>query len=287
MRLSHGHIRIGTFQRLAVLQEREHMAQLVEYCLREFPGPLPPEGAPGHDEPAAILLHQVVERLADLAASWMVAGFVHGVLNTANMNISGESFDYGPWRWLPAGDPGFTAAYFDHGGLYAFGRQPEAVYWNCGQLAIALRTLTEAPPLTAALERFGPLYMAAVRRRWRWRLGLERRGEEQDATLVAACEAAMRESGEAPDSFFDRLRFGAASGGELGELLTHYGRVGSNELDDTPPPSLVIDEVERLWAAIAEDDDWTPLMATVEAIRRFGSRLGAPPRPAGHPAPNT
>jgi uncharacterized protein YdiU (UPF0061 family) len=281
VRLSHGHIRIGTFQRLAALHEREHMTQLVDYCLREFPGPLPPDDAPGRDEPAAILLHQVVERLADLAASWMVAGFVHGVLNTDNMNISGESFDYGPWRWLPAWDPGFTAAYFDHAGLYAFGRQPEALYWNCGQLAIALRTLAEAPPLTAALERFGPLYMAAVRRRWLWRLGLQSRDEEQDALLVAACEAAMRESGEAPDSFFHRLRFAGTVEGELGDLLARHGRSPVDCSDDTPPPSLVIDEVERLWSAIAQYDDWSPLMAKIEAIRAFGTRLGPAPSPAG------
>ena len=77
--------------------------------------------------------------MAALAGEYMVAGFVHGVLNTDNMNITGESFDYGPWRWLPQWEPGFTAAYFDHGGLYAFGRQPEAVGWNCAQLATALR----------------------------------------------------------------------------------------------------------------------------------------------------
>ena len=126
VRLSHGHIRIGTFQRLAALRRPEEMAQLVAYCLENFPGPLPPENAPGRDEPAVILLHQVVERLADLAASYMVAGFVHGVLNSDNMNISGESFDYGPWRWLPQWDPSFTAAYFDHSGLYCFARQGEA-----------------------------------------------------------------------------------------------------------------------------------------------------------------
>ncbi len=117
------------------------MRALVDYCLAEFPGPLPPEDAPGRDEPAAILLHQVVERLADLAASYMAAGFVHGVLNTDNMNVTGESFDYGPWRWLPRWDPSFTAAYFDQHGLYAFGRQADAIYWNCAQLAIALRLL--------------------------------------------------------------------------------------------------------------------------------------------------
>ena len=281
VRLSHGHVRIGTFQRLAVLEEREHMAQLVDYCLREFPGPLPPDGAPGRDEPAVVLLHQVVERLADLAASWMVAGFVHGVLNTHNMNVSGESFDYGPWRWLPRWDPGFTAAYFDHAGLYAFGRQPEALYWNCGQLAIALRALADAPPLLAALERFGPLYMANVRRRWLWRLGLESLGEERDAMLVAACEAAMAESGEAPDLFFARHRFSRLSDGPVRDAMAGHLRKSHDDPRCVQPPSLVIEEVEGLWAAIEDHDDWQPLHATIDRIRRFGVELGDQPTPAG------
>src|SRR5690606_24250850 len=148
----------GSFQRLAVLGEDAHMAELVDYCLTQFPGPPPPTAAPGGDEPAVKLMHLAVERLADLAASYMVAGFVHGVLNSDNMNITGESFDYGPWRWLPRWEPGFTAAYFDHAGLYAFARQPEAIRWNLAQLAIALRRLTEAGPLIAALERFPEFY---------------------------------------------------------------------------------------------------------------------------------
>src|SRR5688500_5474594 len=76
VRLSHGHIRIGTFQRLAALGEREHMAELVDYCLETYPGPAAPEA---DDNRAAVLLHQVVERLADLAASYMASGFIHGV----------------------------------------------------------------------------------------------------------------------------------------------------------------------------------------------------------------
>ena len=182
-RLSHGHIRIGTFQRLRALDAGGEMAALVDYCLARFPGSEPPADAPGRDEPAVRLLHQVVARLADMAASYMAAGFVHGVLNTDNMNISGESFDYGPWRWLPAWDPAFTAAYFDHSGLYCFGRQPEAIYWNCGQLAIALRQMADSPPLLAALERFAPLYQQAMARRFLWRLGLESRGQEADLAL--------------------------------------------------------------------------------------------------------
>jgi len=277
VRLSHGQIRIGTFQRLAYLEQGAEMAQLTDYCLAQFPGPLPPATAPGHDEPAVILLHQVVERLAELAASWMAAGFVHGVLNTDNMNISGESFDYGPWRWLPQWDPGFTAAYFDHSGLYAFGRQPEALHWNCGQLAVALRQLAPAPPLIAALERFGPLYQAALARRFLWRLGLEPRGIAADGVLIAAAEQAMRASGLAPDIFFHRHRFGRnADDGEFAGLLAAYRPAGEpHQLwSEQTVPSLQIAEVERIWAAIAQQDDWAPLANMLTAIRRLGAALG-------------
>ena len=283
-RLSHGHIRIGTFQRLLALEERDHMAQLVDYCVAQFPGPMPPRDAPGRDEPAVQLMHQLVERMADLAASWMVAGFVHGVLNTDNMNISGESFDYGPWRFLPKWDPGFTAAYFDHQGLYAFGRQPEALHWNCGQFAVALRLLVDAPPLIAAMERFGPLYMAAIGRRWCWRLGVASRGAEADGTLVAACEATLRETGMSPDAFFFAHRGGRDAEGALADALAGYEPVA----DDHPywqgeaPQSMLIDEVEAIWAAIAENDDWRPLADKVAAVRAMGAAHGAPPEPAGH-----
>ncbi|MFC0590522.1 protein adenylyltransferase SelO family protein [Novosphingobium aquiterrae] len=280
VRLSHGHIRIGTFQRLAYLEEREHMAALIDYCLAQFPGDAPPAEAPVRDEPAVILLHQVVERLAGLAAQWAVAGFVHGVLNTDNMNISGESFDYGPWRWLPRWDPAFTAAYFDQNGLYAFGRQAEALHWNCGQLAVALRTLVEAEPLIAALERFGPLYQQALARQFVWRLGLRSRGFDSDAALVAAAERAMAESGESPDLFFHRHHHGRALDGVLAEAAAAYEPEGAagGIWDEDAPPSLLIEHVEAIWSDIAGRDDWTGLDATVANIRRLGAALGPPPR---------
>ena len=283
-RLSHGHIRIGTFQRLLALGETDHMAQLVDYCLEHYPGPPPPEDAPGRDEPAVHLMHLVVERMADLAASWMVAGFVHGVLNTDNMNISGESFDYGPWRFLPRWDPSFTAAYFDHQGLYAFGRQPEALHWNCGQFAVALRLLADAPPLIAAMERFGPLYMEAIGRRWCWRLGVESLGPEADAALVAACEKALRESGSAPDDFFFAHRGGRVTEGEVATVLDGYNPLPSDHpyWSDPAPQSMLIDEVEEIWSAIDQRDDWQPLHDKVAALRRMGEAHGAPPAPAAH-----
>src|SRR3546814_1250640 len=78
--------------------------------------------------PPIALLRKAVENTANLAASYMAAGFVHGVLNSDNINVTGESFDYGPWRFTPRWEPGFTAAYFDPTGLYAFGRQAEAIH---------------------------------------------------------------------------------------------------------------------------------------------------------------
>ncbi|MPS70348.1 MAG: YdiU family protein [Novosphingobium sp.] len=289
VRLSQGHIRIGTFQRLLALEERNHMAALVAYCLETFPGGPPPEDAPGREQPAVILLHQVVERMADLAASWMVAGFVHGVLNTDNMNISGESFDYGPWRWLPHWDPRFTAAYFDRTGLYAFGRQPEAVLWNCGQLAMALRLLVGTAPLVAALDRFAPLYQEAMSRRFAWRLGVVPQGVKDDAALIQAAEQAMVATGEAPEQFFFRHRGGRDGGNDLFGQLMHNYRPASTADDPfwkrKAPPGILIDEVERIWAEIDQHDDWSALHGKVEEIRELGRQLGPAPAPAGHPFP--
>ena len=284
LRLSHGHIRIGTFQRLLALEQKDHMEALIAYCLGQFPGPMPPDDAPGRDEPATILMHQVVERLADLAASWMVAGFVHGVLNTDNMNITGESFDYGPWRWLPKWDAGFTAAYFDQTGLYAFGRQPEALHWNCGQLAVALRLVCDASPLIAALDRFGPLYMQAVGKRWRWRLGLDAPDDRNDAALVAACEKAMREQGLQPDAFFFAHRGGRAVQGDLAEAFAGFDAVetGHSYWQGHAPQTMLIEEVEAIWSAIDREDDWSVLERKISAIRTAGEAHAPSPVASGH-----
>ncbi|RPF70817.1 protein adenylyltransferase SelO family protein [Aurantiacibacter spongiae] len=288
VRLSHGHIRIGSFQRLTALGEEDHLRALVDYCITTYPGPPPPPDAPDRDNPAIVLMHQASERLADLAASYMVAGFVHGVLNTDNMNITGESFDYGPWRWLPRWEPGFTAAYFDHTGLYAFGRQPEAIRWNLGQLAIALRPLAESAPLIAALERFGPLYGEAMTRRFCWRLGVASRGPEADAELVEAGERTMRQEGIGPDEFFARHRGGHNAGGFLAEALADHapGDDHQSEWSDAAPVSLLIDEVETIWDAIDRRDDWEPLDQKIAAIRHLGQALGKPPRPRGLSSPS-
>jgi uncharacterized protein YdiU (UPF0061 family) len=180
VRLSHGHIRIGTFQRLAYLQDEEGMRAAVRYVLRNLYGE-------ETDDPLR-LLDLVVGRTATLAARYMAAGFVHGVLNSDNINVTGESFDYGPWRFAPTWDPAFTAAYFDHAGLYAFGRQPEAIHWDVMQLAASLRLIAESDPLIALLEGFGPRYAPQIADALLWRMGVVPRGGDEDRAMVQVME---------------------------------------------------------------------------------------------------
>ncbi|MGB2097463.1 MAG: protein adenylyltransferase SelO family protein, partial [Candidatus Puniceispirillales bacterium] len=104
-RLSHGHIRIGSFQRLIYMDDLQSLDALLRYTLKTYYASEDAEQI-SIAEAAERLLVVVAERLAHLVSSWMAAGFVHGVLNTDNFNVSGESFDYGPWRFLPFMNPG-------------------------------------------------------------------------------------------------------------------------------------------------------------------------------------
>ncbi|HEX7782555.1 MAG TPA: YdiU family protein [Sphingobium sp.] len=282
-RLSHSHIRIGTFQRAAYERNDALMQRLVTYALEELYGETPGDQAP------AQLLGRVVERTADLAASYMVAGFVHGVLNSDNINVTGESFDYGPWRFTPQWDPAFTAAYFDHQGLYAFGRQAEAIHWDVAQLAVSLRLLSDAPPLIEQLERFPDVYAERMVTRFFWRLGLAPGTQTESTAFIEAAVKAMIETGTGIDRFFLDWRYGDVRGEvcaragfeDVREAIVGFSPTGSRA--DHPywrqdaPCSMHIAEVEAIWSAIDRDDDWRPLQAKVAAIRDMGEAMGDPP----------
>jgi serine/tyrosine/threonine adenylyltransferase len=278
VRMNHGHIRIGTFQRLAHFQETEAMERLVAYVLRHYYGE-----EPGDDAPARLLAH-VAGRTATMAARFMAAGFVHGVLNTDNINVTGESFDYGPWRFAPFWEAGFTAAYFDHAGLYAFGRQPEAIYWDVMQLAIALRQITDEEPLIAAMEGFAEVYQREVTSALLWRLGVAPRSPEADRVLAGVLEKALVETLTPIDwFFFDAFggtlpeHYGEAFDDLRGQLAFYQPRkLREHNYWSGSPCSMLIDEVEAIWASIAESDDWRPLEAKVAAIRQMGEALSGP-----------
>lgn len=275
-RLSHGHIRIGSFQRAAFLSDLDGLKALTRYCLTHL-------FDEAGDDPVR-LLDLVCGATARLAASYIAAGFVHGVLNSDNINVSGESFDYGPWRFAAEWDETFTAAYFDHSGLYAFGRQPEAIQWDVAQLAGCLALIGDAPALSDRLATWPVRFEAALLETMFARLGVTRRGEE-DRELLSALLGALRSRAVGIDRLyfdwrggrvptdpiyagapFDRLK--AALAGRERELKHAYW------FDDAPC-AMLIDEVEAIWAAIAKADDWAPFEAKIAALRRFGDAMAS------------
>ena len=265
VRLNHSHIRIGTFQRLAARRETDNIRRLLDHCIAYYL----PEAQ--RDDPAAqavAFLDTVVQRVARLAAQYMAAGFVHGVLNTDNINITGESFDYGPWRFLPTYDPAFTAAYFDHSGLYAYGRQPETMLWNLSRLAECLLPLTEQAALVAVLDTFSDRFRDALDVATRWRLGIA--GGDMTAWWVwlAASQTPFEQA-------FHACHRGAVPPGTEWDGAREALDGATSTRPDHPyfrgaPCTMLIDEVEAVWDPIAGADDWRPLydkLAVIDTMR--------------------
>jgi uncharacterized protein YdiU (UPF0061 family) len=142
-RVASSHIRVGTFQYFAARQDVEALKALTGHAIaRHYPGA----------EGPLDLLNAVIAAQAELVAQWMGVGFIHGVMNTDNMTISGETIDYGPCAFLDAYHPQMVFSSIDHYGRYAFGNQPQIAVWNLAQLATALLPLM--PDRDAAIEEF-------------------------------------------------------------------------------------------------------------------------------------
>jgi len=264
VRLSHSHIRFGTFQRHAYFQDTDSLETLVAYCQKYFY----PETSTTPE-----FFEGVIVNSAKTVASWMAAGFVHGVMNTDNMNITGESFDYGPYRFLPVLDSNHTAAYFDHNRLYAFGRQPEIMYWNLAQLAQSLSLICDDQDLIQALESFAPAYRAALISEIFAKLGIEVSESEKDISFVMATFKYLEESAASWPQFWHDWQGGAGrdTSAYVGPNSEFYKGDGFADwfaefktytpIKDRPktdtPPSLLYEEIGELWAPIAEHDDWS------------------------------
>jgi len=286
VRLSHSHIRFGTFERLAYYNDVGTMRDLVGFIIANY--------YPGCSD-AAMLFDAVVTETAKLAARWMAAGFVHGVLNTDNMNITGESFDYGPYRFLPYYDPAFTAAYFDQTGLYAYDRQPDAVLWNLGQLGRCLTLITDPAPLTACFNAFPGRYAHELGLAICRRLNIPPKSD--NAPLVTALYdflATRRTDGSFEGLFFDwfggrisetRAFSSPRAASYAGETFTAfhdrlktYDSAAPEKLDhprfgQPDPETLLIDEIEAIWMPIAREDDWSLFDAKLMAIEDYRRTL--------------
>ena len=292
VRLSHSHIRIGTFQRLAFHDDKPAIDRLLDYvCTHYFPA-LAPLSSTAR---ARAFLEEVSARVARLGAGYMAAGFVHGVLNSDNINVTGESFDYGPWRFAPSYDPEFTAAYFDETGLYSFGRQPSALHWNLARLAECLLHLTGLEAAQKTLDSFAPAIQTAFRAALLARLALAPAGEEADARLARAfTDFLIATRAPFEQTFFDwrgglasveRARASpSAAFYEAPEFAPLRAAMAEHEAKDAAldhpyfqrraPCGMLIDEVEAIWTPIAETDDWSALNHKLAEIAEMREAYG-------------
>lgn len=292
-RLSHGHIRIGSFQRPYFLQEQDNLQALIAYACRTYAPAIyqaayVDEGGAGAVMAAPLFLRWVGQNCANTVADWFAAGFVHGVLNTDNINITGESFDYGPYRFLEQMDPNKVAAYFDHSGLYAFGRQPEAVFWNLQQLAGALVTLSDQDAIIEALRSYNDTLSQAVESRLFQRLGLASSGRpETDQPFLQNLLATLRSSRAPLDDTLHRA-FGGREwpqGDAWADVRARAGDfqpVDRRQLDQpyfqsSHATTLAYDEIEALWEPIAEQDDWSQFEAKLAQTETMAQAYGFSP----------
>jgi len=320
VRLSHSHIRIGSFQRLAYMDDIDGIEMLARHVARHYFGGTAQNGlaqsklakdTDGLDADAPLtellpaLLSHVAAAIADTAGRWLAAGFVHGVLNTDNFNITGESFDYGPWRFLPSFEPGLTAAYFDQTGRYAYGRQSDAALWAVCRLADCFVKLVPQKDLEDRLAAFYPLLEARLAKQMQWRLGVVFDGEDpaRDAALARDIFGAAKQSQYGFDQMFHDLYGGKAriDGYEddcwrpVLEALQAAKPRNPTVLDhphfqSAKAVSMTIDEVEAIWAPIAANDDWSLLsdkIATIHQMRHAYGSDSAMPLPSIIGGPKT
>lgn len=205
-RVAASHIRVGTFQYLAARNDIEGVRALADYAIaRHDPA------AAEETQPYAAFLRGVAERQAELVARWMLVGFIHGVMNTDNMTVSGETIDYGPCAFLDAYHPDAVFSSIDHGGRYAYGQQPRIALWNLTRLAESLLPLlaeeeqAAVAVASAALDGFAPRFNAAYREGLARKLGLR----ERDDALADALLKAMAENEADFTRTFRRLEDGA------------------------------------------------------------------------------
>lgn len=205
-RVAASHIRVGTFQYFASQRDTEALEALVAHVIdRHYPDA---DGVMG-------LLDAVVSAQAQLIAHWMSLGFIHGVMNTDNMAISGETIDYGPCAFMDSYHPQTVFSSIDRHGRYAYDQQPQIGIWNLAQLATALLPLVgkdeeaAAETATEVIHRFAPRFRAAWLRRFGAKIGLSA-PREADGALISALLAAMAENGADFTNTFAGLADGTA-----------------------------------------------------------------------------
>ena len=288
VRFSRSHIRFGTFERLHFFKRPDLTKKLLDHVIDCYYSHLKEES-----DRYFLFYSELVERVAKLVAQWMAAGFCHGVLNTDNMSITGESFDYGPYSFIPTYNPKFTAAYFDYSGLYRYSHQPLVCKSNLHLLQEALAAVIERKDMRSALEKFDDFYLDEYRQLMMRRLGFEELPEADGEKLLQLTIKMLTDSQVGYHDFFWELRqnfspewrddisqiFADFEESELIYLWREYyyhflQSYSDNELKEmaerlqeyNPQQSLIRPVIESVWEAITLENNWQPFYDLLERI---------------------
>lgn len=308
-RIARSHIRVGTFQFFAARRDTDGLRLLADHVIdRHYPELREAEN------PYSALLDAVAGRQAELIAAWMSVGFIHGVMNTDNMSVAGDTIDYGPCAFMDTYHPGTVYSSIDHGGRYAYGNQPGIAHWNLACLAQCLLPLIDDSEDTAMamaqeiINTFPDRFRAAHTARFAAKLGLER-VHAGDADLIDGLLTAMEEGKADFTLTFRRLSDVAVDGREDAPVRALFGdpaafdawaetwraRLSEESRDDATRQAAMRavnpayiprnHQVEAALNAAVENNDLTPLHALRAVLQTpFETQPGQeryeqPPRP--------
>ena len=289
VRLSNSHIRFGTFERLYYLKRPDLIKNLLDHVIYYYYPHVSKT-----ENPYRQFYGELVQRVAFLAAQWMAAGFCHGVLNTDNMSITGESFDYGPYAFINTYEPNFIAAYFDYHGRYSYGNQPFICRWNLELLQKPLNLVIPSEDLQIELANFNDYYKQYYQDLMLRKLGLKDISDSLAKDLIAETIDLLKDSEYSYHQFFidltnqfndgwfadyylilenseldsvykkswQRLYYEA-----LRKMSTENKQQISQTLEKYNPQIVPVRPViEAIWQPITENDDWQPLYNLLQKI---------------------
>ena len=294
IRFSRSHIRFGTFERLYYFKRQDLIAKLLDHVI-DYYYPACSNSFSNSKEKYAQFYSELVERVAKLAAQWMAAGFCHGVLNTDNMSITGESFDYGPYAFIPNYNPYFTAAYFDYGGRYSYGNQPFICKLNLELLGLPLAMVIPASELEPGLARFETHYESHYLQLMINKLGFEELPRREAEALLSETIRLLRNTDLGYHAFFAELAVGfnfywrkdvdnilrdaSFPLAEWDNWRNLYHRIlnsmAADEMENikqrleenNPKTALLRPVIESIWEPITQEDNWQPFYDLLSKIK--------------------
>ncbi|MBE9168720.1 YdiU family protein [Pleurocapsales cyanobacterium LEGE 06147] len=290
VRFSLSHIRFGTFERLHYIQRPDLIKKLLEHVIEVYY-----PNIPNTEDKYAKFYAELVQKVAQLTAQWMAAGFCHGVLNTDNMSITGESFDYGPYAFIPTYNPQFTAAYFDYGGRYSYGNQPFICKLNLEKLQVPLGMVISVADLEAGLAQFEDYYASTYQQLMLQKLGFEKLFTSEAEDLFNATIKLLRNTDIGYHAFFSELTQGFNHGWREDHSLILENASFCSEVSDNwrscyhkclnklpleemekvgdrlnfynPKTALLRPVIESVWQPITEEDNWQPFYELIDKIQ--------------------